>query len=196
MILQAARSGADDSREDLSKGGPKMVIDSHSADHPHTDDQVRDMKRLLERAEQFADTVRDEIAVLDSMREEALAEVQREADVIRAEAANEAQRIRAQAEDDARETKARGHSEAADITEAAYEDLGRIEQVLRTYREAVETARTLFGELPEAPSPASMSADGPDHVAPSAHSTADGSSPNGEGRDRVGYDFRPAPGSG
>lgn len=130
-----------------------MAADTETLHERDPDDQVRDMRRLLERAERFATTVRSEIAALDAAREAALAEVQREADAIRAEALEEARSIRAQAEESARATIERGHSTAVDITEGAYEELREIERVLGRYREAVETAGVLFGTLPEAPSP-------------------------------------------
>lgn len=118
------------------------------------DGQVRDMKRLLERAEEFAVTLRDEITALDLLRQGALAEVQREADEIRAAAVEEAEAIRVQAEEDARAAVARSHFEATGITEAAHEELRQIKQLVGRYTEAVDAARTLFGELPDALSPA------------------------------------------
>lgn len=167
-----------------SEGTPDVVIGTGTSQHRDPDEQFREMKRLLERAERFAVTIRDELTALDSMRKEALAEVQREADEIRAEALEEADGIRTRAEEEAREIVERAHSAAASITAAAHDELARIEPVLSRYREAVETARALFSDLPEVPSQRSPNAKTPDANAP-ATDPGDRPSANGESPARV-----------
>jgi hypothetical protein len=129
-----------------------MSSDSDRSHEGDSSDQIMDMRRLLERAEQFAVTVRDELTALESIRKETLAGLQTEADGIRAAALQDAENIRAQADEEARSMIARGRLEANGVTEAAYEELRQVKQLIGQYKQAMETSRRLFDDLPDTPS--------------------------------------------